>query len=159
MNKKPIVLFDIDYTLFNIDLYKETLLKEFSLYKEVGQVLKNLSKFINLGIFSEGDFWFQKNKLINTDIQKYFEEKHTHIVLDKTKEIEKILGKYKDAKLFLIDDKATILHDVKKHFPSVFTVWVKRGRYAQNQKEIQGFKPDSIVYDLKNIVSIVKSKI
>ena len=40
--------------------------------------------------------------------------------------------------------------------PSVFTIWVKRGFYAENQKNIPGFKPDAEIKNLSEVVKIVK---
>src|SRR3989344_1268237 len=155
MDKSKVVLFDIDYTLFNTDVFKETQLKEHSVYDEVHGVLKNLSRVAELGIFSEGETDFQKTKLNNTDIKKYFKEKHVHIALNKKDQIRNILNKYSDKQLVLVDDKLTILYELKRVLPSIFTIWVKRGMYARNQKKISGFNPDATVNNLKEIVSII----
>jgi len=156
MNKKPIVLFDIDYTLFDTEHFKKSLLTKHRIYEEVKDVLEKLSKIALLGIFSEGDLEFQRKKLNKTAINDYFEKDHTHIVLSKLSELRRILKKYENRVIFFIDDKLSILHDAKKMLPRVVTVWVKRGIYAENQKEIPGFKPDAEVKTLKEIVKIVK---
>ena len=46
MDKPKIVLFDIDYTLFNTDVFKETQQKH-SVYDEVHDILKNFQKYQN----------------------------------------------------------------------------------------------------------------
>jgi len=155
MKKQKIILFDIDYTLFNTDVFKETQLKKHSVYDEVHSVLKNLSNVAELGIFSEGETDFQKTKLNKTDIKKYFKKKYVHIALNKKDEIRNILNKYSNKQLFLVDDKLTILYELKRVLPSIFTIWVKRGVYAKNQKEISGFKPDATVDNLKEIISLI----
>ena len=155
MKKQKIILFDIDYTLFNTDVFKETQLKKHSVYDEVHSVLENLSKVAELGIFSEGETDFQKTKLNKTDIKKYFKKKYVHIALNKKDEIRNILNKYSNKQLFLVDDKLTILYELKRVLPSIFTIWVKRGVYAKNQKEISGFKPDATVDNLKEIISLI----
>src|SRR5689334_6822524 len=103
---KTIVLFDIDNTLFNTLLFKQTNLQMFSLYEEVYDVLTALSEVADLGIFSEGEIAFQENKLKQTNIEKYFLKEHTHIVPKKIEAVEELVKKYKPHNtLFLIDDK------------------------------------------------------
>lgn len=159
MNKKPIVLFDIDYTLFDTDFFKKNNLSKHRVYEEVIEVLEKLSGIAILGIFSEGQIDFQKNKLKETNIEKYFNFDNLHIVLNKLDKLKGILEKYKKGKTFFIDDKLAILSDAKKLFPAVFTVWVKRGPFAENQKEIPGFAPDAEVENLSEVVRIVKSNL
>ncbi|OGH39313.1 MAG: hypothetical protein A3B44_02420 [Candidatus Levybacteria bacterium RIFCSPLOWO2_01_FULL_38_21] len=153
--KQKVVLFDIDYTLFNTDVFKETQLKKHSVYDEVYDVLKKLSKIARLAIFSEGETNFQKTKLHRTDIMKYFNEHDIHISKSKIDKLTPVIRKYSYGKLFLVDDKLSILFDAKRMLPKVFTIWMKRGMYAENQKEIKGFKPDFEVKSLKEIVSII----
>lgn len=157
MNNKPIVLFDIDYTLFDTAFFKESNLLEHKIYKEVIGVLESLNKIAILGIFSEGQIDFQRIKLKETNIDKYFEHDNRHIVLNKLDELKEILEKYKNRKIFFVDDKLTILRDSKKLFPEVFTIWVKRGPFAASQEEIVGFKPNAEVENLLEVVRIVRS--
>lgn len=154
---KPVVLFDIDYTLFDTDFFKKSKHSKHKIYEEVIEVLKILKNIATLGIFSEGNLNFQKTKLEKTGIKRYFEQKDTHIVLNKLDELKNILERYKEAKTFFIDDKLSILFDAKNMYPEVFVVWVKRGFYAQRQKKIAGFKPDAEVKNLSEIVGIVQS--
>jgi len=151
------VLFDIDYTLFNTDIFKQAQLKKHSVYSEVRNVLIQLSKIAKLGIFSEGDLNLQKTKLLKTDIHKYFSKEHIHIVPKKDEIIEKILQKYKNTTVFLVDDKLTILHQAKTIRPSLFTIWVKRGKYAKNQKPLKGFVPDAIIESLNELIPVINS--
>src|SRR3989344_9501397 len=126
LDKKPIVLFDIDYTLFDTEHFKKSLLTKHRIYEEVKDVLEKLSKIALLGIFSEGDLEFQRKKLDQTEIVDYFEKDNTHIVLNKLTEIRKVLQKYTDRETFFVDDKLNVLFDAKKIFPKVVTIWVKR---------------------------------
>lgn len=157
MQPDKIILFDIDYTLFNLDLFKETLLKEYELYEEVEEVLSKLSEFVTLGIFSEGNYEFQKTKLEKTKLKNYFKESDTHIVGDKLRDLRRILDKYKKKKVFFVDDKLTILRDAKKILPSIFTIWLKRGIYAINQKDIPDFKPNEVIKNLREVIKIINS--
>ncbi len=158
-NKKPIVLFDIDYTLFDTAFFKQSELSEHKVYAEVIQVLDGLNNFATLGIFSKGEVQFQKAKLEKTGMIKFFKEKNIHIFDDKDINLIRIIDKYKNYKLFLVDDKLEILYLAKKYMKQVFTIWVKRGWYAENQKAIPGFTPDAKVDNLSEIVRIVKSNL
>ncbi|HSX40174.1 MAG TPA: hypothetical protein VLF68_01035 [Candidatus Saccharimonadales bacterium] len=156
--KQKAVLFDIDYTLFDTGAFKQTGLTQFGLYEEVLEVLQSLQKDAVLGIFSEGDIAFQEQKLHKTDIHSRFLKEHMHIVTKKTETISEILKKYKDYFVFLVDDKLEILHLAKQKMPALFTIWVKRGIFAQNQKPINGFKADAQVSNLRDIITIIEGQ-
>ncbi len=97
-----------------------------------------------------------KNKLSQTGIIKYFLEENVHIVGEKEAVMKKILEKYKNYSVYLVDDKLPILQTAKKFMPSITVLWIKRGIYAENQKEIKGFIPDVTVDDLHEVIRIVK---
>lgn len=153
---KPIVLFDIDYTLFDTAFFKESGLSKHKIYEEVMRVLDSLNGIVTLGIFSKGELEFQKTKLKKTGMIKFFKKNNIHIFDDKDTNLINVLDKYKDSQLFLVDDKLGILYSAKKHMPKVFAVWVKRGPFAQNQKDISGFKPDAEIKNLEEVVGIVQ---
>ena len=157
MNKKKFVLFDIDFTLFDVQAFKDSKLTEYTAYKEVMQVLDETSKFARLGIISKGETEFQKTKLEKTGMAKFFKEENIHIFEDKEANLTKIIDKYKDHRIFLVDDRLGTLHSAKKHLEQVFTIWVKRGWFAENQKEIFGFTADAEVENLSEVVRIVRS--
>ena len=223
MNKKPIVLFDIDYTMFDvkhfdnnfhaylsklldvdqkkvqdlsiktilglikqehfldIDKYlkillsglgKEKYLKEIEqflfgkdffkrgFYPDVEVTVRTLKEMFRLGVFSQGDKKLQGAKINQSGFEDIYDKKLIYIIkprkLDFLPSLKKLHTK---DKVFLVEDKLSILHEVKKQMSSVFGIWVKRGWYAENQKEIPGFKPDAEVENLKEIVSIVNSKL
>jgi len=156
MNKK-FVLFDIDFTLFDTQAFKDSQLTEYASYKEVISVLENLSEIAELGIFSKGESEFQKTKLEKTGMARFFKEENIHIFIDKDVNLINVLEKYKDLKIFLVDDKLEILHSAKKCMEKVFTIWVKRGWFAENQKPIPSFKSDAEVENLSEVVRIVQS--
>lgn len=155
---KKIVLFDIDNTLFDTLRFKSTNLQVFSVYEDVHATLTELAEIADLGIFSEGDIAFQKKKLLETNIENYFLKEHVHIVPEKIHAIKALVNKYKpeDNKIFLIDDKLAILPLIKKEFPSLFTIWIKRGEYAPHQNPIEGFSPDAEVDTLQEIIPLIK---
>lgn len=154
--KQKVVLLDIDYTIFDTAIHKESNLEKYVLYDEVVSVLVRLGEVAELGIFSEGELTHQKKKLIKTEVKHYFDERHVHIVTSKNDVIKELLEKYEGKKdLFLVDDKLTILHKAKTYTPSVFTIWVKRGIYAMNQQPIKGFTPDVTVENLAEIIPYI----
>ncbi len=154
---KKLVLFDIDYTLFDTDIFKESQLTTYQIYEEVLDVLMNVGKTARLGIFSEGELDFQKTKLLKTDILRHFMEENIHIVASKDETIKEILTQYKDETVVLIDDKLPVLHAAHQIMPSMYTIWVKRGIYAEKQQPISGFTPTREVTTLSEIPEIVES--
>lgn len=156
MNKNPIILFDIDYTLFDTRKFKDSKLQDYSSYEEVKEILIKLSELASLGIFSKGETEFQKTKLKKTGMIKFFKDNNVHIFNDKDANLINVLEKYKDSKLFLVDDKLEILYSAKKHMPQVLTIWVKRGPFAERQKPIEGFSPDEQVENLSEVLRIVQ---
>ena len=157
MNTK-IVLFDIDYTMFDTQQYKASSLKDFRVFDEVIAVLEEVSQFATIGIFSEGEENFQLAKLMETQIKDYFHDDHVHIFTKKMEQLPGVLKKYQGKSLIFIDDKLEVLHGIKQSDPSVFTIWVKRGVYAEAQTDIAGFQPDAEVLDLKKIGSIIHNR-
>lgn len=158
MYKNKIVLFDIDYTLFDTRKFKDSFLQDYNIYNEVMEVLIQLARLATLGIFSKGETEFQKTKLKKTGMMKFFKENNIHIFDDKDANLISVLEKYKDSKIFLVDDKLTNLYSAKKYMPQIFAIWVKRGPYAKMQKPILGFKPDAEIDSLSGVVEIIKLK-
>ena len=156
MNNKKLVLFDIDYTLFDTGVFKESQLTTYNLYTEVLDLLAALRGKARLGIFSEGELDFQKTKLLKTDILKHFLEENIHIVANKDATMREVLKRYKDETVFLVDDKLPVLHAAKEIMGTVKTIWIRRGIYAENQKPIFGFTPDYQVTNLSDVATIVE---
>jgi len=151
-----VILFDIDNTLFNTEKLKQTDLTTFELYDEVKEMLSELANVATLGIFSQGQIAFQNKKLLETNIHHYFSEEHKYIVDDKLETIKGVLSQYKNkAKIIVIDDFLEGLRFAKRHDPSIFTIWMKRGEYAHLQKEYSDFVPDAVIENLNDIVSII----
>lgn len=133
--------------IFNSDIHKQ------HLYSESEETVIALGKLGKLGIFSQGHEDFQKAKL--DSIVHYFSVGHIHIVPNKKMSVAKTFQKYTDEHVFLIDDSLPVLGEVKNLAPHVFTIWMKRGKYAENQDPIAGFKPDSVIVNLRQAIDIV----
>lgn len=219
-NKKPIVLFDIDYTMFDvkhfdinfhkyiaklldldersvqdsalkimldliekehfldIDKYLKTILLEFKkekylikvekflfakdffkkgFYPDVGVTIRILKDMVRLGIFSQGDERLQGAKISQSGLRHFFEKELVYLIKPKKLDfLPSLMTIHKEDKVYLIEDKLDVLHEVKKQMPSVFGIWIKRGWYAKNQKNIAGFIPDAEITDLKEVVEIIK---
>jgi len=127
------------------------------LYEETKEVLEGLSKnkLLKIGIFSGGESNFQRNKV--KEIEEYLHKEHMHIFTFKHRQLLSIMEKYKKQNLYLIDDYLEILHAAKKVNKNIFTVWVKRGRFAVEHKGISGFQPDATVTNLREVVKIINS--
>lgn len=154
---KKFVLFDIDYTLFDTDAFKQSNLEKFTLFEESIDVIIALKKFAEIGIFSEGEYIFQKNKLEKTKLHEHLSEQYIHIVEKKDVVLKDILQKYDKREIFLVDDKLQVLFLAKKLAPQLFTIWVKRGPFAQLQVPFEGFTPDAIIENLQEAIAIVKN--
>lgn len=152
---KLVVLFDIDYTLFKTQEFKDSQLQNYNIYEEVMEILMQLKNIASLGIFSKGETEFQKTKLKKTGMKDFFQENHVHIFDDKDANLINVLDKYKDCKLFLVDDKLGILASAKKYMPQIITIWVKRGPYAQIQEPIEDFVPSVTIDNLSDLYNIV----
>lgn len=155
--RKKFVLFDIDYTLFDTNAFKNSQLKDYKVYDEVLLVLDKLSKIADLGIFSKGEVEFQNTKLKKTYIKKFFQNHHIHIFEDKDVNIKNVLDKYRNHTLFLVDDKLLTLYAAKLYNFSVFTIWVRRGPFAKDQRPIKNFSPNATIYNLSDLNKIIES--
>lgn len=155
--QNKIVLIDIDDTMFNTALLKETDLTKFEMYEEVHDALEELSQVASLGIFSQGEVAFQMKKLQETNIHNYFIEEHMHIVEDKLETMTELLNTYTDkGKIYIIEDRLDVLQLAKNCDPNIFTIWMKRGRYAKKQRNPVRYIPDATINNLHQSVAIIK---
>ena len=168
MNKPKIILFDIDHTLFNTDLFREIIYKKLSkklrlknddfflklikksekiainkkkyfdpdffiktliglansklktddlksefwdesnfekaIYPEATSALNQIKrdKNISIGIFSRGQTKFQKKKI--EILEESLDEEHVHIFINKLDQIGKIVNRYKDHQILIVDN-------------------------------------------------------
>jgi len=125
-----------------------------NLHKEVLNSLKKLTMIGEVGILSQGDKKFQNAKI--THFKHLLNRDHIHIVADKKSDMMDVFKNLRQHKVYFVDDMLPMLAAAKKINPSIVVIWMKRGRYAQNQKEISGFAPDAEVENLSEVVKIVK---
>ncbi|MBP9719140.1 MAG: HAD family hydrolase [Candidatus Levybacteria bacterium] len=125
-----------------------------NLYSEVLDTLQLLQKYATIGIFSQGEDNLQKRKI--DSIRHFFTDDHMHIVENKEKAIENVFLRYTGFETYFVDDALPILYKVHKEFPSIQTIWMKRGRYAKIQKDIVGFTPFASIVQLDELTTIIK---
>jgi FMN phosphatase YigB (HAD superfamily) len=152
--KQKMIFFDIDYTLFDTATFKTSGLTHFQLYKEIPDTLSKLSKIAKLAIFSKGENNFQVEKLKRTDVLGFFPD-DTRFIYDDKMEFLHILQEHGGEQPFLIDDKLVVLSQAKAVNPTITTVWIKRGPYAEEINHIDGFTPDHTIEDLSQLVEII----
>ena len=110
--------------------------------KEVNLMLDDLRDFIypdffdfinnfnkkDLILLSFGTTGTQKIKIDNSKVREFFEDViiTSRNKTDKTEEIKPIFKKYKKEKIFFIDDKAIQVDNIKRKFPEIITMRMKR---------------------------------
>ena len=125
-----------------------------NLHKEVLTSLKILIGLGEVGIFSQGDKKFQHAKI--SHFIHLLNNKHINIVKNKKSQMVDVLRNVETYKIYFVEDMLSMLQMAKKIQPPIVTIWMKRGRYAENQKAIPGFTPDAEVKNLSEVVKIVK---
>ncbi len=149
-----ILLFDIDYTLFDTAAFKESGLTSYNLYPEVKNILESLCKSYTLGILSQGETDFQMKKLTETEILELFDKNHIFIIPDKLQALSGIMGKLSHEDVLFVDDKLEMLEEAKKLDPKLKTVWVKNGPFAKSTQCT--FTPDKTIPFLSELPSALE---
>jgi len=116
-----------------------------SFYKDV-DVLKPLSKIAKIGIFSKGDSKFQQEKLVS--IRTFLNEENVNIFTNKIDKINQVLNKYRNFKIYLIDNDMVVLSQAKEFNGSIFTIQILR---VENQ-----LKNDRIDKTIDNLYQLEK---
>ena len=128
-----------------------------NLHKEVLTSLKMLIQLGEVGILSQGDREFQDAKI--SHFKHLLSNSHINIVKDKKSDMVDIFKNMEAYRIYFVDDMLSMLEAAKKINPSIVAIWMKRGRYAENQKEIPEFKPDAQVDNLSEVVEIIKKSL
>lgn len=137
-------------------IFDQSLLRE-HFHGDVISTFKELSRFGEIGIFSQGEENIQRAKL--SRVSQWISEKKIHVTPNKRQQLKKVFGQYKEYKVFFIDDILPILQEAKQISPSLTTIWIKRGRYAEVQEDIPGFKADASVLTLHEAADYIKTSI
>jgi len=123
-----------------------------ALYPGALETLRYLRTLGLTVIVSDGDMFYQAEKIIRSDLAAAVEGRvliYTH----KQQHLNEVMQRYPADHYVIIDDKPDILADAKASMPDrVTTVFVKQGKYAKGKKPAN-FHPDisvSHIADLKN---------
>jgi hypothetical protein len=162
---KPVFLFDIDHTLYNTELLKQSLPPDYRttwqslnlpyaacVYPEVPERLRMLSKSFSLGVFSISDVdGFQDAKLEQGGIKEYFDTELVFIQPEIASLIESIAETAPNVR-YIIDDRLDKLAAVRDVYPHIALIHIKRGKYTDQEYE---FTPDHEVETLDEMMKIV----
>jgi FMN phosphatase YigB (HAD superfamily) len=130
-------LFD-NYPFFNV-LYPHTL--------ETLRYLRTLGLTV---IVSDGDLYFQAEKIFNSDIAETVEGR-VLLYIHKQEHLQEIMKQYPADHYAMIDDKPQILADSKLILgDKLTTVFVKQGKYAVGPKP-ENFQPDISVQHIGDL--------
>jgi len=136
------------------ELLKEDLLTG-NLYQEAKKVLRVLSKnkSLKIGIFSAGEI-FQRIKL--KEVEDFLNKEHIYIfTVKKHRELPSIINRYRNCRLYIVDDMLKILSLAKTLNNNVFTIWIKRKKFARKREEITDFVPDTTITNLREVTKLV----
>lgn len=142
-----IILFDIDYTLFDTEEFKKSNLTTYKLYPQTQKVLEQLKSSFTLGILSQGEKGFQIMKLQETGILELFDPGHLFIIPDKLESLPGIMDMLKAEDVAFVDDKIWMLEKAKSLDPKLKTVWFKNGPFVKES----AFTPDKTITSLEEL--------
>jgi FMN phosphatase YigB (HAD superfamily) len=111
------------------------------LYPHVIETLHHLRTLGLTVIVSDGDQYFQEEKIVNSHLAEAV-ERRVLIYIHKQQHLEEILQRYPSDHYAMVDDKAGILADSKALLSDrLTTVFVRQGKYAQDPLPAN-FTPD-----------------
>jgi FMN phosphatase YigB (HAD superfamily) len=121
-----------------------------ALYPHALETLRYLSTLGLTVIVSDGDLYFQAEKIFNSDIAETVEG-HVLIYTHKQEHLQEIMEQYPADHYVMIDDKPQILSDSKLILgDKLTTVFVKQGKYAADSKP-ENFQPDISVQHIGDL--------
>jgi FMN phosphatase YigB (HAD superfamily) len=123
-----------------------------ALYPQVLETLKHLRTLGLTVIVSDGDRYFQAEKIVNSTLADAVDGR-VLIYIHKQEHVEEAVKLWPADHYIIIDDKATILADIKKILQNrLTTVFVEQGKYAQ-QGLPEHFVPDIRVSHIGDLLS------
>ncbi|MCX8190988.1 MAG: HAD-IA family hydrolase [Candidatus Aenigmarchaeota archaeon] len=125
------------------------------LYPDVIPFLQEFSSSTDLYLVSFGQRWFQKKKIDECKIERYFKKIYITRDSSKVSVLRKIFKKGID--IFFVDDSEEVLREVKKAYPSVITVKIEREDFHRRGSRVEEEKNqiDYIVKSLNELRNIV----
>lgn len=123
-----------DQKMFTENLYEDS------------EALFQIIKIAKIGIFSEGDEKFQKKKV--EKFKDIINEKDIYVYIDKRDFLQNLIKKYKNYKIYLVDDHLAVLLRAKEIEKSVFTIMIDR--------EKNSVKNDTIDATIENLYQVLQ---
>ncbi len=121
-----------------------------ALYPDVLETLRYLSTLGTPVIVSDGDQFFQAEKIVNSDLADAVQGR-VMLFVHKQEHLEEIMKAYPGDHYVAIDDKPDILADMKTALGDlVTTVFVLQGKYALGDKP-DNFAPDLTVVHIGDV--------
>ncbi len=123
-----------------------------ALYPDALETLRYLSTLGTTVIVSDGDQYFQAEKIVNSELAEAVQGR-VLLYVHKQEHLDEIMKAYPGDHYVIIDDKPDILADTKARLGDLVTaVFVMQGKYALGEKP-DNFDPDLTVLhigDLRN---------
>jgi hypothetical protein len=110
--------------------------------------LKQIQEKAVIGIFSKGEINFQKKKI--EKFNGFLSPENIYIFEDKIVKINEVLAKYKDYKIYAVDDNVNVLESFKQVDANVFTILIRR-----DQVEIVNNSIDVVVENTLQVVPLL----
>ena len=124
------------------------------LYNDVLGFLKKWSKEADFILLSYGEEKFQKLKIENSGIKKYFKRVIITRDIDKSKPFKKLFSENK--KIIFVEDNPQALSKTKTSFFQIITVRINRGE-GKYYQEPDNSQIDFSIKNLKELEKILKS--
>jgi len=124
------------------------------LYNDVLGFLKKWSKEADFILLSYGEEKFQKLKIENSGIKKYFKRVIITRDIDKSKPFKKLFSENK--KIIFVEDNPQALSKTKTSFSQIITVRINRGE-GKYYQEPDNSQIDFSIKNLKELDKILKS--
>ena len=150
---KKVVFFDIDDVLFKTNVFISSGLKSYQDYGGTETSVAKIKKLADIAVLSKGEYNLQLDKLKKTGLLSFFKKDDIFIVREKNEIVKSIFSKFEDRIIFVIDDRLDCLEKIKKNYPKIKAIWIKRGRYKNLSC---AFKPDFIVDNLSQIIKVLR---
>jgi FMN phosphatase YigB (HAD superfamily) len=120
------------------------------LYPAAIETLEYLCTIGTVVIVSDGDLDFQAEKILNSSLADVVEGR-VLLYIHKQEHLPEIMRLYPADHYVMIDDKPSILADIKRTLgEKVTTVFVKQGKYAHTDLP-EGFSPDISVEQIADL--------
>lgn len=127
-----------------------------NLYPQALETLRYLGTLGTTVIVSDGDLYYQAGKIFESNIASTVDGR-VLLYVHKQQHLKEIEQEYPADHVVCIDDKPTILADIKKLLGAKSTtVFVRQGKYAQEAFP-EGFTPDITVEHIADLQHLSKS--